>query len=163
MAAATLKLVVPSVRASPESLLDEAARFALLRDGVNELRATFAAGRAVLTRARITLVSSTATGGGVAEMLHQIVPIARELGATIDWLVIEPRADLAPVSSITRGAHPLRPAASILTAPTTLTQRPSSTSPSASTTRCTAATTHPSSRPPTRLSSRPSTARPRAP
>ena len=34
-------------------------------------------------------VNTTASGGGVAEMLHGVVPIANDLGVDTDWLVME--------------------------------------------------------------------------
>lgn len=37
----------------------------------------------------IKMVNSTAVGGGVAEMLHRIVPMLRELGLQVEWEVIE--------------------------------------------------------------------------
>lgn len=37
----------------------------------------------------IKMVNSTAVGGGVAEMLHRIVPLLRELGIQVEWEVIQ--------------------------------------------------------------------------
>lgn len=37
----------------------------------------------------IQMVNSTAVGGGVAEMLHRVVPLLRELGIQVEWKVIE--------------------------------------------------------------------------
>ncbi len=37
----------------------------------------------------IQMVNSTAVGGGVAEMLHRVVPLLRELGIRVEWKVIE--------------------------------------------------------------------------
>jgi hypothetical protein len=33
-------------------------------------------------------VNSTAAGGGVAEILHRLVPLMRELGLNVEWKVI---------------------------------------------------------------------------
>ena len=35
----------------------------------------------------IKMVNSTATGGGVAEMLHRVVPLLNELGVETKWEV----------------------------------------------------------------------------
>jgi len=37
----------------------------------------------------IKMVNSTAVGGGVAEMLHRVVPLLTELGIQVEWEVIE--------------------------------------------------------------------------
>lgn len=37
----------------------------------------------------IKMVNSTAVGGGVAEMLHRMVPLLQELGLQVEWEVIE--------------------------------------------------------------------------
>lgn len=42
----------------------------------------------VLKGIRIVHVNSTQTGGGVAEILHKLVPLMRELGIQTDWEVI---------------------------------------------------------------------------
>jgi glycosyltransferase involved in cell wall biosynthesis len=78
-----------------ESQLDEATRYVLLSQPVAELRAVAARGAPVLSRARVVLISSTQQGGGVAEMLHQIVPLCGELGLNISWAIIVPRSDIA--------------------------------------------------------------------
>jgi len=41
-----------------------------------------------LQRRRVTMVSSTAVGGGVAEMLDRMVPLLNELGVIVRWEVI---------------------------------------------------------------------------
>ena len=35
------------------------------------------------------MVNSTAVGGGVAEMLHRVVPLLNELGIQVEWDVIK--------------------------------------------------------------------------
>ncbi|WP_114576250.1 glycosyltransferase [Saliphagus sp. LR7] len=42
-----------------------------------------------LSEVGILHVSSTATGGGVAELLRSIVPVCRDLGVRSDWLVMD--------------------------------------------------------------------------
>jgi trehalose synthase len=42
-----------------------------------------------LTDLRAAHVNSTASGGGVAEMLHGVVPLANDLDVDTDWLVME--------------------------------------------------------------------------
>lgn len=41
----------------------------------------------------IWMINSTAIGGGVAEMLPSQMRILRELGVSIEWLVIETKKD----------------------------------------------------------------------
>ncbi|PKM90039.1 MAG: glycosyl transferase family 1 [Firmicutes bacterium HGW-Firmicutes-12] len=38
---------------------------------------------------KIAMVNSTAYGGGVSEILHSLVPLARDMGIDIDWWVIK--------------------------------------------------------------------------
>ncbi|MGC8898604.1 MAG: glycosyl transferase family 1, partial [Bacteroidota bacterium] len=38
---------------------------------------------------RVVNVNSTATGGGVAEILHRMIPLLRELGVDVEWEVIK--------------------------------------------------------------------------
>lgn len=42
-----------------------------------------------LDDARVAHVNSTATGGGVAEILHSLVPLLNDLGVDTDWLVMD--------------------------------------------------------------------------
>jgi trehalose synthase len=44
---------------------------------------------AALTDLRVAHVNTTAGGGGVAEMLHGVVPVANDLGVDTDWLIME--------------------------------------------------------------------------
>jgi len=44
---------------------------------------------AELTDLRVAHVNTTASGGGVAEMLHGVVPLANDVGVDTDWLVME--------------------------------------------------------------------------
>src|SRR5437773_1455231 len=52
---------------------------------INELRALAGA---LKPPAEVLMVNSTAVGGGVAEILDRLVPLARELGVSIRWEVI---------------------------------------------------------------------------
>jgi trehalose synthase len=46
----------------------------------------------------IKMVNSTAVGGGVAEMLHRVVPLLNELGITTRWDVIKGGADFFDIT-----------------------------------------------------------------
>jgi len=46
----------------------------------------------------VTMVNSTAVGGGVAEMLHRVVPLLNELGIETRWEVIKGGADFFDVT-----------------------------------------------------------------
>src|SRR3972149_9720010 len=50
----------------------------------------------------IKMVNSTAVGGGVAEMLHRVVPLLNELGVRVTWEVI--KGD-EPFYEITKSFH----------------------------------------------------------
>jgi trehalose synthase len=50
----------------------------------------------------IKMVNSTAVGGGVAEMLHRVVPLLNELGVTVRWEVIKGGEDFF---DITKAMH----------------------------------------------------------
>jgi len=50
----------------------------------------------------IKMVNSTAVGGGVAEMLHRVVPLLKELGVQVEWEVI--KGD-EPFFEITKAFH----------------------------------------------------------
>src|SRR5947208_4318978 len=69
---------------SPERLVP------LLRpDKGEQLRALAAAGRSGLAGRTVWNVSSTAAGGGVAEMLHRLVRYAKGAGVACRWVVID--------------------------------------------------------------------------
>jgi trehalose synthase len=51
---------------------------------------------------RIVHVNSTREGGGVAEILHKMIPLTRELGLEADWEIIEGDADFY---RCTKGFH----------------------------------------------------------
>ncbi|WBB78676.1 glycosyltransferase [Micromonospora sp. WMMD882] len=66
-------------------------RSATLRSGAGRLAALLA-GRTVWN------VNSTAAGGGVAELLHSLVPLARALGVPVRWLVIDGDAEFFAIT-----------------------------------------------------------------
>ncbi len=53
---------------------------------------------AALSGAKILHVNSTATGGGVAELLRSIVPVCRDLGLDDNWLVMDADDDFFEVT-----------------------------------------------------------------
>ncbi|MGD8776543.1 MAG: glycosyl transferase family 1, partial [Syntrophobacterales bacterium] len=46
----------------------------------------------------VKMVNSTAVGGGVAEMLHRVVPLLNELGIETGWEVIKGGADFFDIT-----------------------------------------------------------------
>ena len=69
--------------------LDEYRLLTTLKSSVDELEKK-AANCANLKKKTIWMVNSTATGGGVAEMLPRMISILRQLGFQVEWLVISP-------------------------------------------------------------------------
>ena len=47
---------------------------------------------------RVLELSSTATGGGVAELLSSLVPIGRDLGIDVEWRVVTGACDFLDVT-----------------------------------------------------------------
>ena len=72
----------------PEHTLDDYAAVAHLAAAAAELRAEAARIVPRLAGRTVWIVSSTATGGGVAEMLPPIVGLLRDLGISTEWMVI---------------------------------------------------------------------------
>ena len=64
------------------------------RDQLERLRSLADA----LADARVLHVNSTATGGGVAELLRSIVPVCNDLGVDTDWLVMDADDDFFAVT-----------------------------------------------------------------
>lgn len=64
------------------------AAVAHLAPAVHELQAETAGVVKRLEGRTVWMVSSTSQGGGVAEMLHTIVPLMRDLGVDTQWVVI---------------------------------------------------------------------------
>lgn len=97
-----LKIVPPASGATPSlSLYAEDPRFTTL---VSDLRAE--AGQTLpKVRGRIWMVNSTATGGGVAEMLPGKIALLRELGFAVSWAVIG--SDRPEFFALTKRIHNL--------------------------------------------------------
>ncbi|MFP8953684.1 glycosyltransferase [Natrialbaceae archaeon A-arb3/5] len=57
-----------------------------------------------LADSRILHVNSTATGGGVAELLRSIVPLCNDLGVDTDWLVMDAADDFFEVTKAMHNA-----------------------------------------------------------
>src|SRR5436190_652096 len=72
----------------PEHTLDDYAAVAHLSAAVSELKAEAARLLPRFAGRTVWLVNSTATGGGVAEMLPPVVGLLRDLGIRTEWLVI---------------------------------------------------------------------------
>lgn len=53
-----------------------------------------------LSGKRIAMVNATSYGGGVAEILHSLVPLVRDLGLEIDWWVLEGSNEFFTVTKI---------------------------------------------------------------
>jgi trehalose synthase len=82
---------------SPERLIP------LLRpDRGEQLRALAETGRQALAGRTVWNISSTAAGGGVAEMLHRLVRYAKGAGVTCRWIVIDGTPDFF---TITKRVH----------------------------------------------------------
>src|SRR4051794_33828903 len=58
--------------------------------------------RAQLRGLRVLHLNSTATGGGVAELLNSLVPIELDCGLAVEWKVLRPDEELFRV---TKGFH----------------------------------------------------------
>jgi trehalose synthase len=90
---ATRPLIAPAppltrVDVKPEHTLDDYAAVANLAAAAAELKAEAASLVPRLAGRTVWLVSSTATGGGVAEMLPPIIGLLRDLGVSTEWVVI---------------------------------------------------------------------------
>jgi trehalose synthase len=70
--------------------LDDYAEVAMLAPAVRDLREEAAVLRPGLRGRKVWMISSTAQGGGVAEMLPAQVSMMREVGIEVDWVVMEP-------------------------------------------------------------------------
>ena len=87
MASPSLKIIEPD-----ESIgLSEYAQFANLRSAVHDLQTEAATLVPQIGERTVWMVSSTAEGGGVAEMLPKLISILCELGVKTKWVVIQPR------------------------------------------------------------------------
>lgn len=78
-----------------DSALAEEARYVALALPIARLLQQASAYRGIFQRLRIYCISSTASGGGVAEMMPRLVHLMRDFGASSRWVIIEPEAALA--------------------------------------------------------------------
>lgn len=86
--------------------LEEQKKYATLEHPVHKLEDLFNAHAAQLKQLRVWLISSTAKGGGVAEMLPRITMLMRGFGVKAEWLVIEPDpANAARFFALTKTLH----------------------------------------------------------
>ena len=76
------------VEVGPTSRVEDYEEVAHLASAVHELKLEAKAVAERLARRTVWMVSSTAKGGGVAEMLPTIVSLLRDLGVRVEWLVI---------------------------------------------------------------------------
>ena len=84
------------VDCAPLASLAKQGEYILIEPVIKELISQAAVHRAELAAHRVFMISSTASGGGVAEMLHAFIPMLRELGVAAAWAVITPSPALAP-------------------------------------------------------------------
>lgn len=77
------------VELPPVATLAAYDAYATLAGAVRELRAEAAQLVPALAGRTVWMVNSTATGGGVAEMLPTMVALLRELGVATEWVVID--------------------------------------------------------------------------
>jgi trehalose synthase len=70
--------------------LADYASFATLAEPVRQLRAEAERLVPPLAGRTIWMLSSTAVGGGVAEMMPWVIALLRELGVRVEWLVMRP-------------------------------------------------------------------------
>jgi trehalose synthase len=83
------RLGLRKVEISEEVGLEDYAGQAYLAAAVGELQAEAAAAAPALAGRRLWMLNSTASGGGVAEMLPKLVRLLRDLGLPTEWLVLE--------------------------------------------------------------------------
>jgi trehalose synthase len=76
------------VELGPTSCVEDYAGVAHLVSAVNEVKLEAKAVAERLAGRTVWMVTSTAKGGGVAEMLPTIVSLLRDLGVRVEWLVI---------------------------------------------------------------------------
>ncbi|PSQ98852.1 MAG: glycosyl transferase family 1 [Bacteroidetes bacterium QS_9_68_14] len=72
--------------------LDDYAEYIQLRPSVEELREEAERLTTPLEGRTLWMVNSTASGGGVAEMMPKLVALLNELGLDTEWAVIQPQA-----------------------------------------------------------------------
>lgn len=89
----------------PQLRLDDYEEFAYLARAVRDLRAEAVSLANQLQGRTIWMVNSTATGGGVAEMLPTVVSMLREVGVRTEWVVID--TDKEEFFALTKQLHNL--------------------------------------------------------
>ncbi|HZO15141.1 MAG TPA: glycosyltransferase [Polyangiaceae bacterium] len=82
--------MLEAVEVEPGRTLDDYASYAHLAFAVQDLRAEASTLVPAMAKRRVWMVSSTSRGGGVAEMLPRKVALLRELGLSVEWIVITP-------------------------------------------------------------------------
>jgi len=80
--------MIELVKLTPTITLDDYAAIAFLAGAVHELRQEADAVLPAFKRRSVLMLNSTATGGGVAEMLPRMVLLLNELGITAHWAVL---------------------------------------------------------------------------
>jgi trehalose synthase len=89
--------VIELIQVRSALTLEDYEAHANLRAAVHELRAVGEVRVPVLSGRKVWMVSSTARGGGVAEMTEKLVALLRQLGVPIEWAVIStPEAGFFP-------------------------------------------------------------------
>ena len=83
--------ILQRVELGTQRTLAEYEAVAHLAQAVHELRSEAAAVLPRLSGRTVWMVNSTAQGGGVAEMLMDMVPLLRDLGVRTEWVVIGSR------------------------------------------------------------------------
>ncbi len=82
------RLPLRRVEVEPTATVEGYAAVAHLASAVHELKLEAKAVAERLAGRTVWMISSTAKGGGVAEMLPTIVSLLRDLGIRVEWLVI---------------------------------------------------------------------------
>ncbi len=98
-------MTVSEVEIPPLPELGDYQEFVLLEPGVARLREKAAHAVPALAGRRLWMVNSTASGGGVAEMLPTMLSMLRELGVDAHWVVIG--TDRAEFFDLTKRIHNL--------------------------------------------------------
>ncbi|WP_083218772.1 glycosyltransferase [Bradyrhizobium icense] len=79
---------IESVEVEPGYRLEDYAEYNYLTSQVADLEAAARISVPLLTGRKIWMVSSTRQGGGVAEGLPRVVSLMRQLGLSVEWVVI---------------------------------------------------------------------------
>ncbi|GKZ14833.1 glycosyltransferase [Haladaptatus sp. T7] len=88
-----------------EHTIEEYATDTVLRDSVRTMQNTVTDDVAALDGRTVWMVNSTASGGGVAEMMPKLVGLFRALGVDAEWAVID--VDEPVFFEFTKGIHNL--------------------------------------------------------